>query len=291
MNDRRPRKYTYYQKSNKRPRQFRLEAGLKGFLCSCNSREKDCIRESYNILNKFSDELYGSEQSKPSPVEENNEIEDELENELQTLKAENKEYNLRRFQVVESGAKNVLFIRTTLENPVELATTIIKDVYDSQMYQTRFLIRLVPIEVTCKAFLPDIKCAIEPLIDRHFLNESKTFAIMYNHRNNHSLNRDVVIKSVADIIGSKRDDHKVDLKQADICVVIEVIKNFVLIGIIPDFIKYKKFNLHAVVENAMGMDGGMEQEETGENITGNEENKNSKQANENSTENVEENTN
>lgn len=51
-------KYTSYQ--NKRKNVNKIEPGMTGFLCTCNSKlkEKDCMRESYNLLNEFADKLF-----------------------------------------------------------------------------------------------------------------------------------------------------------------------------------------------------------------------------------------
>jgi tRNA acetyltransferase TAN1 len=51
----------YSSQKARKKREFVLKPGLKGFLCTCNSREKDCIRESYNILNEYADSLYGED--------------------------------------------------------------------------------------------------------------------------------------------------------------------------------------------------------------------------------------
>lgn len=34
-----------------------LRPGMIGFLCTCNTREQDCVRESYNVLNEYADRL------------------------------------------------------------------------------------------------------------------------------------------------------------------------------------------------------------------------------------------
>lgn len=39
-----------------------LKIDMKGFICTCNGNEKQCIRESYNILNEYADRLYGEEE-------------------------------------------------------------------------------------------------------------------------------------------------------------------------------------------------------------------------------------
>ena len=55
---------SYYIKCAKGKRQKRindLDVGMKGFLITCNTHEKEAVRESYNILNEYADKLYGPE--------------------------------------------------------------------------------------------------------------------------------------------------------------------------------------------------------------------------------------
>ena len=51
------RKKNWHFKVSKKRKEFSLDAGMKGFLCTCNFREKDCIRDVYKLLNEFSDKL------------------------------------------------------------------------------------------------------------------------------------------------------------------------------------------------------------------------------------------
>ncbi|KAK5642979.1 hypothetical protein RI129_009146 [Pyrocoelia pectoralis] len=242
------RKNQYFDYGQKRKRSA-LQPGLKGFFCSCNVREKDCISESYNILNEYADqlELVGSEEKANTEVDGIGDM-DRLQEEIQALQSLNR-HRSNKFQVLESGAKNIVFIRTMLEDPVKLAHSIIEDIFKNKQQKTRFLIRLVPIEITCKAYLDDIKHAVEPLIHKYFGNEPKTFSICYNHRNNNNLSRDDVICAVADIVIKNNSAHKVDLKSAELSIVIEVIKNCALLSVVPDFLRYKKYNLHAICKN------------------------------------------
>ena len=39
--------------------------GLKGFLLFCNNKERETIREAYNILNEYADQMYGQEDVLP----------------------------------------------------------------------------------------------------------------------------------------------------------------------------------------------------------------------------------
>ena len=58
------RKKSYYVQSyNKKgaSRLHALEPGMRGFLITCNNREREAVREAYNLLNEYADQLYGQE--------------------------------------------------------------------------------------------------------------------------------------------------------------------------------------------------------------------------------------
>ena len=37
----------------------RLMPGIQGYLVMCNNNESSAVRESYNILNEYADQIYG----------------------------------------------------------------------------------------------------------------------------------------------------------------------------------------------------------------------------------------
>lgn len=238
-------KTKYKRFESKKTRKSCLDINMKGFLCSCNNREKDCISEAYNILNKY-EELMKQENIYQQPKEVD--VQDDLSNELFNLKSQK---DFKTFQLVESGAKNLLFIKTTLENTVELATAIASDIQKTRIQQSKFLIRLIPIEITCKAYVKDIETAFKTLAEKYFKQESKTFSVAYNHRNNNNLERDEIIKTIANVIMQLRPDNKVDLRLPQLVVVVEVIKGIALLSVIPNYIQYKKFNLLALSEEPL----------------------------------------
>ncbi|KAI4468897.1 thump domain containing protein 1-related [Holotrichia oblita] len=188
--------------------------------------------------------------SSSEPLNESKDIEAELQDEIASLKSDNQEvkHSERLFQVIESGAKNFLFIRAKVVDPVALASSIVEDIAATKQLQTRHLIRLVPVEITCKAYIDNIKKACSELLERHFKDSAKTFSIVYNHRNNNTSNltRDVVITQIANLVNEYRNDHVVDLTNAEVTIVVEVIKSIALLAVIPKYLFYKKFNLHAI---------------------------------------------
>lgn len=250
------RKMSGYQKNksyrNHKPAKF-LETGIKGFLATCNFREKDCVRECYNLLNEYAnaDEKTESDASQPPKVgdaSEGDDVEEEdistqLENEIKTMNASSK-VDVKRFQQVETKTPNCVFIKTTLPDPIDLGVKIVRDIAATKKQKTRLLLRFIPVEVVCKASIEDIKNAAGKLFDKYFLNvEPKTFSIVVNKRYNNSVERMAIIRELADIVAFKNVQHKVDLKNAELSVVVEIIKGLCCLTVLPDYNELKKFNV------------------------------------------------
>lgn len=271
--------------SNKKTKFFRkgqtkryIEAGQRGFLATTNFREKECVRECYNILNQYADELYGLDdftklkdaaqpknhatggngtvhsgvddkvtvKDVPSSDDENDEEEDiatTLENDIKASLVAGKSKD-RRFQQVETGSSNCVFIRTTLVDPVDLAARIVKDLSVSHKAITRNVLRFIPVETICKANVTDIVNAAGPLFDKHFLNApSTTFSVVYNKRCNETIKRDEIINELAQLVTLKNMTHKVDLKNAHYSIIVEVIKGLCCLSVVPEYMQMKKYNL------------------------------------------------
>lgn len=248
--------------SFKKSRTFRnskpafLEPGIKGFLATCNFREKDCVRECYNLLNEYVDldekpatdavdvdSPPKSEDTSESDDAEEVDISTQLENEIKTMTASSK-LDRTRFQQVETKTPNCVFIKTTVAHPIDLGVKIVRDIAATKKQKTRILLRFIPVEVVCKATIEDIKTAAGQLFDKYFLNvEPKTFSIVVNKRYNNSVDRMAIIRELADIVAFKNVQHKVDLKNAKLSVVLEIIKGVCCLTVLPDYNELKKFNL------------------------------------------------
>lgn len=259
-----------------------LEVGFRGFLATTNFREKECVRECYNVLNNYADELYGSEQLDYVDDSEQNtdniqamtevgttedaEVEDEeedisttLANEIKSVAAANARNNKkRRFNHVFTGASNCVFIKTALRDPQKLAIHIIRDVAENRKPITRNVLRFVPVEAVCKANVLDIKNAAGQLFDKYFLNvPPTTYSIVYNKRCNNDLNRDEIIRELAVLVDSKNREHKVDLKNGNISVLVEIVKGLCCLSVLPDYMKLKKYNLAELMSTGKPDEGSI----------------------------------
>uniref|UniRef100_A0A8D1QRZ2 THUMP domain-containing protein 1 n=1 Tax=Sus scrofa TaxID=9823 RepID=A0A8D1QRZ2_PIG len=237
------------------PRQ--LEPGLQGILITCNMNERKCLEEAYSLLNEYGDDMYGPEkfsdkdqQPSGSEGEDDDDVEAALKKEVGDIKAST-EMRLRRFQSVESGANNVVFIRTLGIEPEKLVHHILQDMYKTKKKKTRVILRMLPISGTCKAFLEDMKKYAETFLEPWFKAPNKgTFQIVYKSRNNSHMNREEVIKELAGIVGSLNSENKVDLTNPQYTVVVEIIKAVCCLSVVKDYTLLRKYNLQEVVKSA-----------------------------------------
>ncbi|XP_069342962.1 THUMP domain-containing protein 1 [Eulemur rufifrons] len=236
------------------PRQ--LEPGLQGILITCNMNERKCVEEAYSLLNEYGDDMYGPEkftdkdQQTSGSEGEDDDVEAALKKEVGDIKTST-EMRLRRFQSVESGANNVVFIRTLGIEPEKLVHHILQDMYKTKKKKTRVILRMLPISGTCKAFLEDMKKYAETFLEPWFKAPNKgTFQIVYKSRNNSHMNREEVIKELAGIVGSLNPENKVDLTNPQYTVVVEIIKAVCCLSVVKDYTLFRKYNLQEVVKSA-----------------------------------------
>ena len=121
-----------------------MKEDMKGFLLTCNNREREAVREGYNLLNEYADKIFGPEIKNTDLNDEDEEdIDAALDKEKATLQAVNdKARTERRFQQVESGANNCIFIKTVLESPGRLVEEIVNDLNETKVQKCRFILRL-----------------------------------------------------------------------------------------------------------------------------------------------------
>ncbi|XP_064618188.1 THUMP domain-containing protein 1-like [Liolophura sinensis] len=259
------RSKAYYIKCAKQKKFKRnvLDVEMKGFLVTCNSHEDQAVRECYNLLNEYADKLYGPEQlsgEKSSAAGGNDELgnsdadeseEDDIETALQKEVRALKETKPteRRFQRLDCSAKNCLFIKANVEDPSKLGHEILSDIATTQILKSRFALRLLPVQVTCKAFVEDIMQAAEALLEPHFrlpFGESLTFSVLFKSRNNNSLSRDKVVPRIGQLIKDMNPLNSCDYHTPDRVVLVEVLCKICCLSVVRDFYKLRKYNLHEV---------------------------------------------
>ncbi|KAJ7305835.1 hypothetical protein JRQ81_010201 [Phrynocephalus forsythii] len=238
-----------------------LDLGMSGILITCNMNERKCVAEAYSLLGEYGERLYGPEQftgqdeDKSSGKEEEEEEEEDdaeaaLKKEVNQIHAMT-EQRQRRFQSVESGANNVIFIRTLGVEPDKLVHHILNDMHVTKKKKNRVILRMLPILGTCKAFMEDMKRYSETFFEPWFKSPQKgTFQIVYKARNNSHLNRVSVINELAGVVSHLNPENKVDLSNPEFTIVVEVIKNICCLSVVKDYVLFRKYNLQEVVKGS-----------------------------------------
>lgn len=242
----------FYSKQARKPQRNLLEPGIKGFLVTCNFKERDSIRECYHLLNDYYKksqkelEVEGKDEEKPDN-DDDDDISSQIQDQIEKTNKQLKD-RMQLFQSIDTGVQNCLFIKTSIEDPIALGSAIIRDLAETKIKRTKVTLRLLPIQTVCKAKMEEITDAAGLLFDKYFLKEPVTFGINYNKRFNNDIKRDDVIKELADIVSMKNPLHKVNLKEPQLSVIVEIIKGCCLLSVIPDYHKFKKYNVNELWE-------------------------------------------
>ncbi|XP_043567879.1 THUMP domain-containing protein 1 isoform X2 [Chiloscyllium plagiosum] len=230
-----------------------LEVGMQGLLITCNMNEKKCTAEAYSLLNEYADQLYGPEKFVEEPNSEDEEDDDDaeaaLEKEVKQIHTSTQS-RLRRFQALDSGANNVVFIRTLNIEPDKLVHYILKDLYATKKKKTRAILRMLPVSGSCKAFMEEIPKYFETFLEPWFKAPKKaTFQIVYKARNNSHMSRDDVIRALAGVVINLNPENKVDLNNPEYTIIVEIIKGVCCVSVVQDYILFRKYNLQEVAKN------------------------------------------
>ncbi|XP_071736216.1 uncharacterized protein [Rutidosis leptorrhynchoides] len=188
------------------------------------------------------------EQVVKSKVEEMS-VDQLIEAELAELKDKSK----RRFNYLDSGCNGVVFVemrkRDEDPTPKEIAQRMITYAATTQKHMSRFILRVLPVEVTCYASEEEISRAIKPLIARYFPMEVETpykFAVLCEARANSGVEKMKIINVVAK---SVPEPHKVDLTNPDKTIVVQIAKTVCCIGVVDKYKELAKYNLRQLTSS------------------------------------------
>ena len=235
--------------SNSKKAKYSICPGQRGFLVFCNNKEKEAIKEARILfdeyLPKFNDDTTEIEEEVKEENQESGDDFDEAESEVKEMK-ETKEKE-ETCKLMNSGVQNVLFFKTKLKDPVGFALSILNDIQETKQQKTRFLMRFIPIEATCKAHADNFETSAKKLLTKHFENisEVKTYSVVFKARCNNDFTKDLAIKICGDVIKEldKESKAKVEYKNPDLVIMVEVMKGNICLGILPKYFNYKKYNL------------------------------------------------
>ncbi|XP_078148708.1 THUMP domain-containing protein [Carex rostrata] len=186
-----------------------------------------------------------NEESQPKKARiENEKPIDELINEELKEMGDRKK---RKFVALDSGCNGVIFIQMQKHegdtSPVEIVQHMMNSAYTTKKHMSRFILRVLPVEIVCYASEEEITKAIKPLFEKHFPEDSsspKKFAVLYDARANTGIDRMKIINAVAKSVPK---EHKVDLSNPDKTIVVQIAKTNCLVGVVERYKELSKFNL------------------------------------------------
>lgn len=153
----------------------------------------------------------------------------------------------RRFSKLESGCNGLVFVQMRRRDgdpsPKDIVQYMMTSLASTRKHVSRFMLRVLPIEMACYASEEEITKAIKPLIAQYFPQETQNphkFAVLYDARANTGIDRMKIINAVAKSVALP---HKVDLSNPDINIVVQIVKTVCLIGVVEKYKELAKYNL------------------------------------------------
>ncbi|KAJ8770937.1 hypothetical protein K2173_022109 [Erythroxylum novogranatense] len=172
-----------------------------------------------------------------------------IEEELRDLGDKNK----RRFMNIDSGCNGVVFVQMRKRDgdpsPKDIVQYMMTSAASTRKHMSRFILRVLPIEISCYASEEEITRAIAPIVEKYFpvdARDSQKFAVLYEARANTGIDRMKIINAVAKSVPAP---HKVDLNNPDTTIVVEIVKTVCLVGVVEKYKELAKYNLRQLTSS------------------------------------------
>ena len=254
--DRNESKKEKSKKKNKN--EININEEMKGFLIFTDKhREKNCIRDAYNILNDVTEKLYPNLENNRGNInlneeiniKNNKDISSKMDEEIQNLKKNNKIYTS-----VNTRCAAIVFIKIEEEyslyiSPKEIVNYIINEVINTKKSLSKCISKFYPVEICTKYNKENFIEKVEKLTKTYFKNDIdniKTWKIEIRVRNNNSVNK----KEIMNIILNKinKDKYKVDYKHPELTFLVEISWNLMCLSVLEKFSEYKSYNIQSLAK-------------------------------------------
>ena len=145
-------------------------------------------------------------------------------------------------------------------DPIDTVRRIIHDLKQNNptVPRSRFVTRMIPMQVTCFASLDEIQTTCKRLLQTYLISSSGgTFKIDFRRRNCSNVTRTQVIDAVAkimeDLTSSNPNQFSVNLTNPDYTIQIEICKTLCGMSIIQNIHSFHNFNLIEIQEKRMNI--------------------------------------
>ena len=189
----------------------------------------------------------GDDESNGASGDEPEDVETALKNEILSIKEEKS--TERRFQVVDSGAKNCVFIKTTVKDPVLIVHKYLSDVYQSKTAKSRYIMRLHPVIATCHTDINKFSQLVEDTVTQYMATgNAKTYCILIKVRNNNKFGKGDIFPVMRRLIQDMNPGNDFDDKNPDYVLSVDVIKSICCLSVMADYYKFRKYNIQEIVK-------------------------------------------
>ena len=247
------------EKIKKKPKnELNINDEMKGFLIFTDKhREKNCIRDAYNILNDVTEKIYPNlEENKGTinlkediDIKENKNVSSKIEEEIKNLQK-----NKKIFNSVNTRCAAIVFIKIEEEysfqiSPKEVVNYIINEVTTTKKSLSKCISKFYPIEICTKYNLDTLNEKVDELVKKYFkddIDNIKTWKIEIRVRNNNSVNK----KEIMNIIFNKinKEKYKVEYKNPELTFFVEISWNLMCLSVLEKFSEYKSYNIQSLAK-------------------------------------------
>ena len=241
-----------------------LEEEMKGFLIFTDKhREKNCTRDTYNILNDVVEKLYpnitndnnGTNMSLNEEIKSNDNndanenISSKIEDEIKNLK---KRKNI--FSSFNTRCAATVFIKiekaySEIISPKEITSYIIKEVIETKKPLSKLISKFYPIEICTKYTLNSFKEKVDELVKKYFSDhdgQPRTWKIELRVRNNSSINKKELMGYILGKINKEK--YVVEYKIPELTFLVEISCNIMCLSVLEKFAEYKSYNIHSLAK-------------------------------------------
>ncbi|KAL2831058.1 THUMP domain protein [Aspergillus cavernicola] len=234
-----------WQKAQAQTSRPNIETGNSGVFVTCDKgKEKRCAVEVVDLFTQYIEQPdAGGDAAGSDSDSDQEDIEAQIRREIEGLQPSTKESSL--FETVQFDLPCVIFVRFDKSiDPEKLVHQICLDAHaNPDKKSSRYILRLTPAVSIRKTLSVDLEAFAREILKPHFHSGGppKKYAIRPVERGNKRFGRDVIIKTVADVVGP---EHPVDLKNYDLIILVVVVQNVISMSVAgSDYDKLKAFNL------------------------------------------------
>lgn len=174
---------------------------------------------------------------------------DGLEAEILAMKKESNNGSSGRFQPLDTGVKGYVLIKLLdpKMNAIALVKSILEQVHRTKESVSRYIIRLLPLEMIAASTVDNIEKQVKVLLEKRLegFKNSNTFGIALKQRQI-KLEKDDIIAKCAALFPK---EYKVNLSNPDVTLLIEVFCTSFGISLLSDYGAMKKYNVQGLLED------------------------------------------